>query len=88
MTFNEAARMYSIDKAGRSGLLGWKRKTELDQVTPRTTIRSNNDPPRSDAVSTPQDFWAAAIATADGKYTAEPVRTQYGYHIIRVEARK
>jgi parvulin-like peptidyl-prolyl isomerase len=37
---------------------------------------------------TPQDFWAAAIATTDGKYTAEPVRTQYGYHIIRVEARK
>lgn len=28
--FNEAARQYSIDKAGRSGLLGWKKKTELD----------------------------------------------------------
>ena len=32
MTFNEAAREYSIDKAGRSGLLGWKRKNELDPV--------------------------------------------------------
>eukprot|EP01061_Rhynchopus_euleeides_P021362 TRINITY_DN34897_c0_g1_i1.p1 TRINITY_DN34897_c0_g1~~TRINITY_DN34897_c0_g1_i1.p1 ORF type:complete len:123 (+),score=60.43 TRINITY_DN34897_c0_g1_i1:142-510(+) len=30
MTFNEAAREHSLDKAGRSGLLGWKRKTELD----------------------------------------------------------
>lgn len=29
--FNEAAREYSIDKAGRSGLLGWKRRNELDQ---------------------------------------------------------
>jgi parvulin-like peptidyl-prolyl isomerase len=29
--FNEAARQYSIDKAGRSGLLGWKRRNELDQ---------------------------------------------------------
>ena len=34
MTFNEAARQFSIDKAGRSGLLGWKRKNELDQVRP------------------------------------------------------
>ena len=33
MTFNEAAREFSIDKAGRSGLLGWKRRTELDQVS-------------------------------------------------------
>ena len=36
MTFNEAARQFSIDKAGRSGLLGWKRKNELDQVRPAT----------------------------------------------------
>jgi hypothetical protein len=32
MAFNEAAREHSIDKAGRSGLLGWKRRNELDQV--------------------------------------------------------
>jgi parvulin-like peptidyl-prolyl isomerase len=31
ITFNEAARQFSMDKAGRSGLLGWKRKAELDQ---------------------------------------------------------
>ena len=30
ITFNEAARTYSQDKAGRSGLIGWRRKTELD----------------------------------------------------------
>ncbi|KAJ9469999.1 Peptidyl-prolyl cis-trans isomerase PIN4 [Diplonema papillatum] len=30
ITFNEAARTHSLDKAGRSGLIGWKRKTELD----------------------------------------------------------
>jgi hypothetical protein len=34
MAFNEAAREHSIDKAGRSGLLGWKRRNELDQVLP------------------------------------------------------
>lgn len=31
MGFNEAAREYSMDKAGKSGLLGWKRRNELDQ---------------------------------------------------------
>eukprot|EP01059_Diplonema_ambulator_P020464 TRINITY_DN34268_c0_g1_i1.p1 TRINITY_DN34268_c0_g1~~TRINITY_DN34268_c0_g1_i1.p1 ORF type:complete len:123 (+),score=52.71 TRINITY_DN34268_c0_g1_i1:46-414(+) len=30
ISFNEAARNYSQDKAGRSGLIGWRRKTELD----------------------------------------------------------
>ena len=65
MAFNECARENSIDKAGRSGLLGWKRKNELDQ-----------------------DFWAAALEVPEGKYTLEPVKTQYGYHIIKVEARK
>ncbi|KAG8470915.1 hypothetical protein KFE25_009336 [Diacronema lutheri] len=30
--FNEAAREFSLDKAGRSGLLGWKRRDELDPV--------------------------------------------------------
>ena len=30
ITFNECARLNSIDKAGRSGLLGWKTKAELD----------------------------------------------------------
>uniref|UniRef100_A0A7S0V7B3 Peptidyl-prolyl cis-trans isomerase n=1 Tax=Hemiselmis tepida TaxID=464990 RepID=A0A7S0V7B3_9CRYP len=65
MGFNEAAREYSMDKAGKSGLLGWKRKPELDQ-----------------------DFWAAALEVPEGKYTEEPVKTQYGYHIIMVQARK
>mmetsp|Transcript_17851 Transcript_17851/g.24700 ORF Transcript_17851/g.24700 Transcript_17851/m.24700 type:complete len:123 (-) Transcript_17851:52-420(-) len=65
MTFNEAAREYSIDKAGRSGLLGWKRKTELDQ-----------------------DFWEAALLLPVGEYSKEPVKTQYGYHLIMVQARK
>ena len=31
LSFNEAAREYSQDKAGRSGLIGWKTKLELDQ---------------------------------------------------------
>jgi hypothetical protein len=31
-TFNEEARQFSTDKAARGGLLGWKRKNELDQV--------------------------------------------------------
>mmetsp|Transcript_27728 Transcript_27728/g.46426 ORF Transcript_27728/g.46426 Transcript_27728/m.46426 type:complete len:122 (+) Transcript_27728:151-516(+) len=65
MTFNEAAREFSIDKAGRSGLLGWKRKTELDP-----------------------DFWEAALKVKVGEYTKEPVKTQYGYHIIMVQSRK
>ncbi|KAK3276284.1 hypothetical protein CYMTET_15631 [Cymbomonas tetramitiformis] len=64
-TFNEAAREYSIDKAGRSGLLGWKRKTELDP-----------------------DFWEAALTCPVGDYLREPVKTQYGYHIIMVQAKK
>eukprot|EP00960_Hanusia_phi_P027827 747058-Hanusia_phi.AAC.1 len=65
MGFNEAAREYSIDKAGKSGLLGWKRRNELDQ-----------------------DFWNAALEVPEGKYTQEPVKTQYGYHIIMVQGRK
>lgn len=32
ISFNEAAREHSMDKAGRSGLLGWKRRDELDPV--------------------------------------------------------
>jgi NIMA-interacting peptidyl-prolyl cis-trans isomerase 4 len=65
MTFNEAAREYSIDKAGRSGLLGWKRKNELDP-----------------------DFWEAALHVEVGNYTRAPVKTEWGYHIIMVQARK
>jgi parvulin-like peptidyl-prolyl isomerase len=65
MSFNEAAREHSMDKAGRSGLLGWKKRNELDQ-----------------------DFWHAALEVPEGKYTEEPVKTQYGYHIIMVQARK
>ena len=42
---------------------------------------------RADNVSF-QDFWAAALEVPEGKYTPEPVKTQYGYHIIKVEARK
>ena len=30
ISFNEAAREYSQDKAGRSGLIGWKARNELD----------------------------------------------------------
>ncbi len=65
LTFNEAAREHSLDKAGRSGLLGWKRRDELDQ-----------------------DFWAGALAVPVGEYTKEPVKTQYGYHLIKVESKK
>ena len=89
MAFNEAAREHSIDKAGRSGLLGWKRRNELDQVP--LPLRILNLALRSNLILPParmQDFWAAALEVPEGKYTPEPVRTQYGYHIIKVEARK
>mgnify|MGYP003935151849 CR=1 len=49
----------------RSGLLGWKRRNELDQ-----------------------DFWAAALEIPEGKFSQEPVRTEWGYHIIKIEGRK
>ena len=65
ITFNEAARTHSIDKAGRSGLIGWKRKGELDP-----------------------DFWEASLLVDEGDYTKEPVKTQWGYHIIMVQSRK
>jgi parvulin-like peptidyl-prolyl isomerase len=84
MAFNEAAREHSIDKAGRSGLLGWKRRNELDQVPLHRAEHVWNE---HNKVYT-QDFWAAALEVPEGKYTPEPVRTQYGYHIIKVEARK
>ena len=32
MPFNEAARTWSIDKAGKSGLLGWRARNELDPM--------------------------------------------------------
>ena len=28
------------------------------------------------------EFWAASAALADGEFTAEPVKSTYGYHII------
>eukprot|EP00802_Teleaulax_amphioxeia_P016954 Tamp_17093.p1 GENE.Tamp_17093~~Tamp_17093.p1 ORF type:complete len:166 (-),score=50.55 Tamp_17093:918-1370(-) len=33
-------------------------------------------------------FWAAAVQLPEGCYTQEPVRTGWGYHIIKVEGRK
>lgn len=63
-TFNETAREHSIDKAGRSGLLGWKRKEELDS-----------------------DFWEAALTCPEGDWLREPVKTQWGWHIIMTQAR-
>ena len=65
LPFNEAARQFSMDKAGKCGLLGWKTKGELD----------------------PQ-FWEAALNVPEGSYTLEPVKTQWGFHIIKVEGRK
>jgi hypothetical protein len=41
-TFNEAARDHSIDKAGRSGLLGWKRREELDPILYARCCRRNS----------------------------------------------
>lgn len=43
-TFNEAARDFSIDKAGRSGLLGWKRRDELDPVLYARSCRQRDRP--------------------------------------------
>lgn len=65
LPFNDAARQFSIDKAGKCGLLGWKTRGELDPK-----------------------FWEAALKLPEGHYTEEPVRTDWGYHIIKVEGRK
>jgi peptidyl-prolyl cis-trans isomerase C len=35
--------------------------------------------------STVTEFFAAASALAVGEYTAEPVKTDYGYHVIKLE---
>ncbi|MFX4262855.1 peptidylprolyl isomerase [Pelotomaculum propionicicum] len=35
--------------------------------------------------STVTEFYTAAAALSEGEYTAEPVKTDYGYHIIRLE---
>ena len=37
--------------------------------------------------STGTEFYAAASALAEGEYTAEPVKTEYGYHVIKLEKR-
>lgn len=37
---------------------------------------------------TTQAFWAAALEIPEGMYSPEPVRTQWGYHIIKIEGRK
>jgi len=37
--------------------------------------------------STGTEFYAAASALAVGEYTAEPVKTDYGYHVIKLEKR-
>lgn len=34
------------------------------------------------------EFWDAANKLEDGKYTSEPVKTEYGYHIIYRESQK
>ena len=65
ISFNECARENSIDKAGRSGLLGWKRRDELDPI-----------------------FWNAALTCKEGDWLREPVKTQWGWHIIMVQGRK
>ena len=35
-----------------------------------------------------QDFWEAALHVEVGNYTRAPVKTEWGYHIIMVQARK
>ena len=35
-----------------------------------------------------QDFWAAALTCKEGDWLREPVKTQWGWHIIKVEGRK
>jgi peptidyl-prolyl cis-trans isomerase C len=37
--------------------------------------------------STGTEFYAAASVLAEGEYTAEPVKTEYGYHVIKLEKR-
>ena len=33
------------------------------------------------------DFWAASLTCAEGQWLREPVKTQWGWHLIMVEAR-
>jgi parvulin-like peptidyl-prolyl isomerase len=35
-----------------------------------------------------QDFWAAALTCKEGDWLREPVKTQWGWHIIMVQGRK
>lgn len=64
-TFNDAAREYYINKAGKARPLGWKAWGTLDS-----------------------GFWNAAVIIPEGKYSREPCKTQYGYHLIKVQGRK
>jgi hypothetical protein len=132
LPFNEAARQFSIDKAGKCGLLGWKTRGELDpvfvplcrvcscarggiwaRVPPsaheRCLVLEQRAHVHAGSASTcevavlhtaeshqiahpwplaPQDFWNAALKVPEGHYTEEPVRTNWGYHIIKIEGRK
>ena len=33
------------------------------------------------------DFWAAALTCKEGDWLREPIKTQWGWHIIMVQAR-
>ena len=35
-----------------------------------------------------QDFWAAALTCKEGDWLREPVKTQWGWHLIMVQGRK
>jgi len=35
-----------------------------------------------------QDFWKAALTCKEGDWLREPVKTQWGWHLIMVQGRK
>ena len=89
ISFNEAAFKYSEDKAGAHGLLGWKSQPEVRAVLPPpapfTAIRRSAGAARAQL---DQDFWAAALTCKEGDWLREPVKTQWGWHLIMVQGLK
>ena len=84
MTFNEAAREYSIDKAGRSGLLGWKRRGELDVdfwaaalEIPVGEYNLLQYPCNYDATVAPSQKSACRVQTANAGSSARACRLDY-----------
>lgn len=102
ISFNEAAFQFSEDKAGAHGLLGDKAQNEVRPVLPLlviTTTYATHTHTRGLAHPCVRarahvlrrqldpDFWAAALTCKEGDWLREPVKTQWGWHLIMVQGR-